>query len=47
VNVAELDSVERWHEMIGTTEFRALAEQISDFRPPALYQVIREHHRDT
>jgi heme oxygenase (mycobilin-producing) len=48
VNVAELDSVERWREVIGTTEFRALGEQMSQFRPsPGLYQVIREHHRDT
>ena len=48
VNVAELDSVEQWREAIGSAEFRALAEQMSDFRPsPGLYQVVREHRRNT
>jgi heme-degrading monooxygenase HmoA len=48
VNVAELDSVEQWREVIGSAEFRALAEQMSDFRPsPRLYQVVREYRRNT
>jgi heme oxygenase (mycobilin-producing) len=48
VNVAELDSVERWREVIGSPEFRALGEQMSEFRPsPGLYQVVREHRRDS
>ena len=48
MNVAELDSVEQWREVIGSAEFRALAEQMSDFRPsPRLYQVVREYRRNT
>ena len=48
VNAAELNSVEQWREVIGSAEFRALAEQMSDFRPsPGLYQVVREHRRNT
>ena len=48
VNVAELDSVEQWREVIGSAEFRALAEQMPDFqRSPGLYQVVREHRRNT
>ena len=45
-NAAELDSVERWREVIGSAEFRTLAEQMSEF-PPGLYQVVSEHRRDT
>ena len=46
VNVAELDSVENWKEVISSPEFGAIAAWMTDFHPvPGLFSVVVEHQR--
>ncbi len=46
VNVAELDSVERWQEVISSPEFAAIAARMADFHPvPGLFAVVVDNQR--
>ncbi|MFC0682646.1 antibiotic biosynthesis monooxygenase family protein [Lysobacter korlensis] len=44
INVAQIESIERWRGVIMSAAFQELSAKMAEFQPaPALFTVVREH----